>query len=97
MIVPSFHLIGMSIGELFFIRSNHFFRTAVCAAVVLTVITRIGVGANRLELINHVNLWSGSPIRSADTAGIAYHLPSGPLLTTPSADILRGVHFRAVC
>ena len=40
--------------------------------------------ADRLELINHVNLWTGSPVRSADPAGIAYHPGSGRLLIADS-------------
>ena len=40
--------------------------------------------ADRLELVRHINLWDGSPIRSSDTAGLTYHPPSGHLLIVDS-------------
>lgn len=39
--------------------------------------------ADRLELVNHVDLWNG-PVRSPDPADIAYHSPSGRLLVADS-------------
>ena len=40
--------------------------------------------ADRLELIAHVNLWDGSPVRSSDTAGLMYHPASGHLIIVDS-------------
>jgi len=51
--------------------------------VVVADGTYAGAG-DRLELVKHVNLWTGSPVRSPDTAGITYHPPSGHLLIADS-------------
>jgi len=40
--------------------------------------------ADRLELVKHVNLWTGSPVRSPDTSGLTYHSPSGRLIIADS-------------
>lgn len=56
----------------------------VFVAISQFVVTPLTAGGDRLELINHVNLWNGSPVRSADPAGIAYHPPSGRLLIVDS-------------
>jgi len=41
------------------------------------------VWADRLELVNHIDLWNG-PVRSSDPADVAYHPPSGRLLVADS-------------
>jgi len=51
---------------------------------VVLVLLIVGVAwADRLELVNHVDLWNG-PVRSPDPADVAYHSPSGRLLIADS-------------
>ena len=50
----------------------------------LVCVCEASFAADRLELVSHVNLWAGSPVRSSDTSGITYHPPSGHLIIADS-------------
>ncbi len=54
------------------------------AAVAALLLVGGYATADRLELIAHVNLWDGSPVRSSDTAGLMYHPASGHLIIVDS-------------
>jgi len=49
-------------------------------------------GADRLELIRYTNLWTQSPVRSADAAGVTYLADRGHLLITDSEISEYGEH-----
>ena len=53
-------------------------------AVALLAATPLVLRADRLELVGHVSLWTGSPVRSPDTSGVTYHPSSGRLLVADS-------------
>lgn len=57
------------------------FAWVICCGVLLF---SPDIRGDRLELINHVNLWTESPVRSSDAASVTYHPPSGHLLVADS-------------
>lgn len=57
---------------------------AACALLAATLACPIPARGDRLELVRYTNLWSGSPVRSCDTAGITYLPETGQLLIADS-------------
>ena len=57
---------------------------ALTSAAVLLVAAAPVLRADRLELVEHVSLWEGSPVRSPDCSGITYHPATGRLLVVDS-------------
>ena len=60
--------------------SRHRFFYAILIASLLVE----GAGADRLELVRYTDLWTQSPVRSADAAGVTYVADRGHLLITDS-------------
>ncbi|MDP6775997.1 MAG: right-handed parallel beta-helix repeat-containing protein [Candidatus Latescibacteria bacterium] len=59
-------------------------RARVVLIATLFIALQQQVTADRLELVNHVDLWTGSPVRSSDASGLTYHPSSGHLLIADS-------------
>lgn len=59
---------------------------------VLALLLTQGAGADRLELIRYTNLWTQSPVRSADASGVTYLADRGHLLISDSEISEYGEH-----
>lgn len=63
----------------------------LCAAVLVLLLTQ-DADADRLQLVRYTNLWTQSPVRSPDTAGVTYLTNRGHLLITDSEISEYGEH-----